>query len=80
MTGKDHNKLLRDIRGYVKVLTEAKVGLSDFFIESSYKDGSGKENPCYELTRKDRDMVANKMTGEAFNELLIFVHKKRLEK
>ncbi|HUX79106.1 MAG TPA: phage antirepressor KilAC domain-containing protein, partial [Alphaproteobacteria bacterium] len=35
------------------------------FIKSSYKvDGNNKTYPCYLLTRKGCDMVANKMTGE----------------
>lgn len=33
MVGKDHSKLLRDIRNYVSQLGEAKIGLSDFFTE-----------------------------------------------
>ena len=31
MVGKDHSKLLRDIRKYSEQLGEAKIGLSDFF-------------------------------------------------
>jgi hypothetical protein len=38
--------------------------LSEFFIESKYKDKSGKESLCYLLTKKGCDMVAHKMTGE----------------
>ena len=33
MVGKDHSKLLRDIRKYSEQLGEAKIGLSDFFTE-----------------------------------------------
>ena len=67
MTGKQHKHLLRDIAGYIEVLTqstEPKIGPSDFFIESSYKDSTGRTLPCYLLTKKGCDMVANKMTGE----------------
>lgn len=35
MVGKDHRKLLRDIRTYCNQLNEAKIGLVDFFLESS---------------------------------------------
>lgn len=38
MVGKDHNKLLRDIRTYVKQLAESKIGQGDFFTENTYKD------------------------------------------
>lgn len=37
---------------------------SDFFIPSKYKDSSGKENKCYQVTRKGCEFLANKFTGE----------------
>ena len=40
------------------------MGLSDFFIPSSYKDASAKENKCYEVTKLGCDFLANKSTGE----------------
>lgn len=64
MVGKEHSKLLRDIRNYCNVLNEAKIGLVNFFIESSYKDTKGEIRPCYLLTKQGCEMVANKMTGE----------------
>lgn len=67
MTGKQHKELLRDIRNYAEIIensTERIFALSDFFIESSYKDSTGRTLPCYLLTKKGCDMVANKMTGE----------------
>lgn len=38
--------------------------ISDFFIPHTYRDSTGRTLPCYLLTRKGCDMVANKMTGE----------------
>lgn len=65
MIGKDHDKVLRDIRKYVKVLEDSpKLATPNFFIESTYVNSQNKVQPCYELTRKGCDMVANKMTGE----------------
>lgn len=67
MIGKEHRNLIRDIRGYVEIIensTELKIEPSDFFFESNYKDSTGRTLPCYLLTRKGCDMVANKMTGE----------------
>lgn len=61
---KDHSKLLRDIRTYCDYLNEAKIGLVDFFIESSYQDSKGEERPCFLITKKGCDMIANKMTGQ----------------
>lgn len=62
-TGKEHGKLLRDIRTYCDYLNKSKIGLVDFFIESTYTDGKGEIRPCYLCTRKGCEMIANKMTG-----------------
>lgn len=65
MIGKRHDHLVRDINGYVDVIgTEPNFGVSDFFIKSSYRDGSGKSNVCYKLTKQGCEMVANKLTGK----------------
>lgn len=67
LTGKRHDHLLRDIDGYIYVLnksTAPKIGVSEFFIPSTYQDSTGRILPCYLITRKGCDMVANKMTGE----------------
>ena len=65
MVDKEHAHLLRDIQGYVDVLRESNFGFSDFFTKSGYKvEDNNKTYPCFLLTRKGCDMVANKMTGE----------------
>lgn len=67
MVGKRHDHLLRDIDGYVVVISKSTApnfGVSDFFIESIYQDSTGRKLKCYLLTRKGCDMVANKLTGE----------------
>lgn len=77
MVGKEHKNLLRDINGYIETMKNAgnlnggysnggqlKIEPSDFFIESTYTNSQNKEMPCYLLTKKGCDMVANKMTGE----------------
>lgn len=64
MVGKEHNKLIRDIRTYCEYLGQSNFGHSDFFIESTYQSAQNKTMPCYLITRKGCDMVANKMTGE----------------
>ncbi len=63
MVGKDHSKLLRDIRRYLEQLAEAKIGLVEFFTESSYKDQKGESRPCYEVTKKGCEFIAHKLTG-----------------
>lgn len=64
MVGKDHNILMRDIRTYCGYLGLYKIAQSDFFIESTYQNSQNKTQPCYLITKKGCDMVANKMTGE----------------
>lgn len=46
------------------VANELKIEAGEFFIPSSYVDGKGEARPCYLITKKGCDMVANKMTGE----------------
>lgn len=64
MVGKPHNDLMKNIRSYCTYLTAGGFSLSDFFLESTYQDTTGRTLPCYLLTKKGCDMVANKMTGE----------------
>jgi Rha family phage regulatory protein len=64
MIGREHSHLMRDIRGYIEVLRQSNFGFSNFFIESTYLSEQNKTLPCYLLTRKGCDMVANKMIGE----------------
>lgn len=64
MTGKPHNDLMKSIRAYCDYLGQGDFSQSDFFIPSTYINSQNKEQPCYLLTKKGCDMVANKMTGE----------------
>lgn len=59
-----HTELLRKIKGYDEILTDAKLRSLDFFIKNTYKDGKGEERLCYLLTKQGCEMVANKLTGE----------------
>ena len=67
MVEKQHKNLLADIRSYIAAMgksNELKIQPVDFFIPSTYQDGKGETRPCYLLTKKGCDMVANKTTGE----------------
>jgi len=66
MVGKEHSNLMRDIRGYAEVLDkpDSILKAANFFNLCTYLDTQGQARPCYLLTRKGCDMVANKMTGE----------------
>ena len=92
MVGRNHKDLLRDVRGYIEVMEksgERKIAPSDFFIPTTYLNSQNKEMPCYLLTKKGCDMVANKMTGEkgvlftaayvtAFEKMREHIQKKQL--
>lgn len=54
----------KDRKGYIQIMTEGQMSVSDFFIPSTYRDSSGKENKCYEVTKLGCDFLANKFTGE----------------
>ena len=62
--GKEHSKLLRDIRNYISQLGEAKIGFSDFFKESTYITDQNKTLPCFLVTKKGCEFIAHKMTGQ----------------
>ncbi|HWO95301.1 MAG TPA: ORF6C domain-containing protein [Bacillus sp. (in: firmicutes)] len=64
MTNVRHSDLLEKIAAYCQYLLNGEFRPSDFFIESTYLDNLNRQKPCYLLTRKGCDMVANKMTGE----------------
>lgn len=63
MVGKEHNKLMRDIRNYIAQLGVTKIGHTDFFAESTYKSSQNKEMPCYNVTKKGCEFIAHKLTG-----------------
>lgn len=70
MIGIDHWQVLRklegskDRKGYIQVLTDNHLVVSDYFIESTYVDESGKLNKQYDCTKMGCDFLANKFTGE----------------
>ena len=64
MIDQQHKELLRTIRNYIGILTGAGLRSLDFFIPHTYQDAKKEVRPCFLITRKGCDMVANKMTGE----------------
>lgn len=52
MTGKRHSDVLESIR---KVLIEVEIEPAEF--SARYKDGKGEERPCYNLPRRECDLV-----------------------
>lgn len=63
MVEKQHNELLKDIRRYIKQLNEGEIPHVEFFKESSYVDEKGQARPCFDVSRKDCEYIANKLTG-----------------
>ncbi|WP_420215004.1 Rha family transcriptional regulator [Listeria monocytogenes] len=64
MVEKRHSDLLRDIETYIRYINQnAKLRSDDFFSESTYQAGTGKDYKCYEITKMGCEMIANKLTG-----------------
>ena len=71
MINKEHAKLLRDIHRYINQIEkineskigQAKIGFADFFIKSTYTTSQNKTQPCYNITHKGCEFIANKLTG-----------------
>lgn len=61
---KEHYDLIKSIRQYIDHLTEGEFSVSDYFIESSYQDSTGRTLPCYQCTKIGCDMIANKLQGK----------------
>ena len=64
MIGRSHNELLKSIRLYAEHLNEGAVPRVEFFIDNSYIDAKGQVRPCYLITKKGCDMIANKLAGK----------------
>lgn len=65
MVEKNHAHLLRDIETYIGYLGQnPKLDSDNFFIESSYKAGTGKNYKCYQITKKGCEFIAHKLTGQ----------------
>ena len=72
MLGMKHYKILEKLdgtkdgktKGIIDILTHHDFVVSDYFMPSTYKDASGKENKCYLVTKLGCDFLANKFTGE----------------
>ncbi|EPY2306830.1 phage regulatory protein/antirepressor Ant [Clostridium sporogenes] len=76
MTETEHSEILKKLEGtkradgsikqvgIIPTMTKGKIPVSDYFIPSTYKDGSGKENKCYLFTKMGCEFIANKFTGE----------------
>lgn len=54
LTGKPHNDVLKDIR---RILAEAEIGEGEF--SRSYLSAQNKELPCYNLPRRECDLVVS---------------------
>lgn len=54
----------KKVKGYMEVMTDNQMVVSDYFTESTYKDLSGKENKCYLVTKLGCDFLANKFIGK----------------
>ena len=67
-----HDNLIKKIDNINKDLTDLNFKVSEYWIEKTYKDASGKENRGLEITRKGCEFLANKTTGKKGN---VFTYK-----
>lgn len=72
MIGMQHPHLLRKIDEVNKDFAESKIGLSEYWEESTYKDASGKKNRFFKITKRGCGFIAHKTTGTKGN---IFTHR-----
>jgi hypothetical protein len=54
----------KDRKGYIQILGEGQMSVSNYFTKITYRTEQNKEMPCYEVTRLGCDFLANKSTGE----------------
>lgn len=54
----------KDRKGYIQILGEGQMSVTDYFVKSTYMTAQNKEMPCYEVTKLGCDFLANKSTGE----------------
>lgn len=54
----------KHIPGYIEILGDNEIVVTDYFIKSSYITGQNKKMPCYLITKLGCDFLANKFTGE----------------
>lgn len=59
-----HSDLLEKIKCYCEILTNGKFRSLEFFIRSNYIDSKNETRPCFLITKKGCDMIANKLTGQ----------------
>ncbi len=64
LTEKEHYNLIRDVKRYVKYLTDVNFEVSEFFQGYTYTDPTGRALPCYRITQKGCEFIAHKMTGK----------------
>nr|DAI98318.1 MAG TPA: regulatory protein [Caudoviricetes sp.] len=64
MMEKRHDHLIRDVDTYCEYLAAPKIGVSEFWQTSSYKDTTGRKCKCYLITKKGCEFIAHKMTGK----------------
>ena len=68
MMNVNHFEILRklegskDRKGFIEILGNNQMVVSDYFTKSTYLSEQNKEMPCYEVTKLGCDFLANKFT------------------
>ena len=90
MVDKRHDHLMRDIKKYLTHFNDPQIGGVDFFRETTYTDAKGESRPCYQITKKGCEFIANKLTGikgteftakyvNRFHEMQTFIEEKQAD-
>ena len=61
---KEHSKMIRKIESIGAKIVQAKNGLNDYWIETSYIATNGKTNKEYLVTKRGCELLAHKSTGK----------------
>ena len=67
-----HADLIKKIDKINEILLNEKIRLADYWLESTYKDVTGRTLKEYQVTKKGCEMLAHKSTGDKG---IIFTHK-----
>lgn len=62
-----HDSLMRKIDGITKDFTDHKIVVSDFWVDSIYKDVTGRTLKEYQITKVGCEFLAHKSTGTKGN-------------
>src|SRR5690625_667786 len=64
MVEREHRSVIRDIRTIIKHLGGQHKSVQTYFFDSEYEDSQGRNQFCFNLTKKGCELYSTRMTGE----------------